>query len=139
MHIKKSIECWVIDTAQQKALLLRVPAKKGVAAFNQPITGGIEGVKTPTDGCIREVFEETGHHITPQNLHHIKSGFKIIVHENFHLDKTVFLYKTPVFYVILSPTEHESSQWVDLDKVEHLLTYPSNKQTFAWVKEFLKD
>jgi len=137
MYIKKSIECWLVDCQKQEALLLRVPAKKGNLAFNQPVTGGIEGAETPEQACIREVFEETGFRLQQNNLHCLRRNFRVSVDDTFELDKHVFLYETPVFEVTLSPSEHENYQWASFADIADLLTYPSNQRTWVWAEEFL--
>ena len=45
MKTKYSIECWIVDSQNEQALLLTVPAKGDTPAFNQPVTGGIEGAE----------------------------------------------------------------------------------------------
>lgn len=132
MYIKQSIECWVLDPAQKKALLLRVPQQAGQGAFNQPITGGIEAGETPEEACLREVFEETGLRLTHADIQCLKRDFKVIVDEAFQLNKFVFVCRTQLFAPTLSATEHESYQWAPFADVPALLTYPSNLQTWQW-------
>jgi len=136
MTVKRSIECWIISNDQDEILLLTVPEKPNKRpAFNQPITGGMEGDETPEEACVREVFEETGRRIEVKELINVKDEFMVKIDDDLTINKTIFAFKTDFFTPALSPTEHSDYKWVKCTELDSHLFYQSNKDTWAFVND----
>ena len=138
MKIKKSIECWIYDTAQNKFLLLHCPETLKHRPYWQPVTGGIEMGEAPFQSCLREIKEETGKSFTKEHLIRLFNDYAVqIPEEDMELSKNIFVVKTSGFDVTIS-NEHTDYKWVSPEDVEPMLLWESNKITFQEVKKFLK-
>lgn len=136
MKPKQSVECWIFQEDLNQVLLLTVPGKKDkYPDFNQPLTGGLKLKEKPINGCIRELFEETGRKIKPNDLILVKENFMVQITDKLTINKTIFMLKTPYFVPVLSPDEHKGFLWVPTMDVEKNLYYQSNKDTFKLVKD----
>lgn len=143
MQVKKSIECYVIKPSIDnicEVLLLHKPETKMHPSFWQPVTGGIENTESPADACIREVYEETGINLTPDQVNDLDFHFEIKLKESDLLIKknlfcTTFL--TDNVAVNIS-SEHDDYKWIPLQHVYQYLFWESNKNTFYHLWESLK-
>ena len=133
MKTKHSIECWIVDRETEQALLLTVPAEGDNPAFNQPVTGGIEGAETPLEACVREIREETGLNVNPQDLKLIHNGYTVPINDTLQIQKTLYLLQTKTFTPTLSPEEHTAHSWTPFNQVNDALYYESNRVSWGMV------
>ena len=120
LSIKNSIECWIISKDSKQVLLLTVPAKSGKnPEFNQPLTGGMEAGETPTEACLREIFEETGCKFTAPELTYLDTvnvrhgSGKEVFDFGYHAYR-INLDNTPA--ITINDAEHQAYMWVSLDE-----------------------
>lgn len=131
--IKKSIECWIYDEAQERFLLLHVSNQQ--VRFWQPITGGIEAGEMAPAAAVREISEETGIQIREGQL--VKLGKQSVeIEGGLCLDKSLFLVSVARKQVQLSP-EHDDFMWVPAAKVEERLLWPNNKASLVLARKQL--
>ena len=133
MKTKYSIECWIVDREKEQALLLTVPAEGGRPAFNQPVTGGLEGAETPLEGCVREIREETGLRVKPEELKLIREGYTVPISDTLQISKTLYLLQTQTFTPTLNPEEHTAHSWTPFNQVNDALYYESNRVSWGMV------
>mgnify|MGYP006428557311 CR=1 FL=1 len=133
MKTKYSIECWIVDCEKEQALLLTVPAEGDTPAFNQPVTGGIEAAETPLEACVREIREETGLNVKPEDLKLIRDGYTVQITPTLQIQKTLYLLQTQTFPPTLSPKEHTTHIWTPFNQVNDALYYESNRVSWGMV------
>jgi len=138
--IKPSIECWLLAGTvglDAPLLLLQVARTGEHPAYWQPVTGGVEPGETAEQACRREVWEETGLVLEASSLVRLGHMLEVQVGQRLTLRKTLFVTATPNQQVQLS-SEHSGWQWVPFNKAEELLYWPSNRETYTAVKQFLQ-
>jgi len=121
MTFKTPISALVlIHTTDLKILIMERADKVG---FWQSVTGSVEGVETPQQTAIREVFEETG--LIAQDYEftdwHTSNIYEIYPHWRHRyapgvVENTEHLYGLGLpspLNVKLSPKEHTRYEWVD--------------------------
>ncbi len=138
--IKQSIECWLFAeklNVNASLLLLQVEAKRNHPAFWQPVTGGMEPGETQEQACRREIWEETGIVVDAKRLVRLEPQFDVQIDEHLTVHKTLFIAATPNQQVQLSE-EHIGWQWVPFREANGLLYWPSNRETYTAIKQFLQ-
>lgn len=77
--IKYSIECWLYNDLEDRFLLLRCPVTHRHDEYWQPVTGG-RGLDEPcVAACLREVEEETGVVLAPEQLEVVIPEFSFCI------------------------------------------------------------
>lgn len=131
--VKYSVECWVYDFRQDCFLLLRCPATQDHPEYWQPITGGRHKNEPVLQACVREVQEETGILLGPEQVELVIPEFSFCIpNTRVELRKPVYLALVYEPEVILSP-EHIDFGWFVKDQVNNHLHWDSNRQSFAQV------
>lgn len=75
--------------------------------------GGVEEGETMMEAAIRELFEETGIVVVPEEI--VPMGVYVSRHKKFDIEIHVFEVHLPKYVeVILSPEEHSTFAWVDI-------------------------
>jgi 8-oxo-dGTP pyrophosphatase MutT (NUDIX family) len=115
-------------------LLLAVAAKENdYPAFYQPITGGIEVGECAEEACRRELCEETGLQLEPSSLHALPGLYEVVIIEQLTVCKTIFYVDTPSSDIRLNSSEHIGYIWCNSRRVDLLLYWQSNKDTWSRV------
>jgi len=135
--VKCSIECWIFDKNQSRFLLLKCPETNRHKEYWQPVTGGIEQGEDHITACLREIKEETGVVVEPDNVKLLLDGYRVYSDEK-DLHKTIFLTQTTGVEVILSD-EHIDYTWAEPSEVMALLLWGSNRVTFQRVMDYLEN
>ncbi|MCF2706716.1 NUDIX domain-containing protein [Arcanobacterium haemolyticum] len=129
--IRRSIEVWIC--ADDDVLLLHVPKGETCDGFWQPITGGIESGETSANAARREIWEETGLRIEPENLAFLEEEIIVPIDETLTISKTLYRCDIARFDVRTNPAEHDGYEWVKSDEVAGWLFWASNKATWKVV------
>ncbi len=131
--IKYSIECWLYNDLEDRFLLLRCPVTHRHDEYWQPVTGG-RGLDEPcVAACLREVEEETGVVLAPEQLEVVIPEFSFCIPDaRIELRKPIYLARVRNEKVILS-SEHIGYYWFDARDVERNLHWDSNKESFRRV------
>lgn len=131
--IKYSIECWLYNPLTNRFLLLRCPVTHRHDEYWQPVTGGRGENEPCLQACLREVEEETGVFLTPEQLEIVIPEFSFCIPEaRIELRKPVYLARVFSENVTIS-SEHIAYYWFDADEVEHQLHWDSNRESFRQV------
>lgn len=137
MRIKNSIECWVYNVVLKSFLLLKCPVTEKHGIYWQPVTGGVEPSESHEEACVREVREETGIEIFPDDLRTVAPFFRVEIPENdMDLRKRIFLVPVDSDAVSLSD-EHLGFQWVRPELVTRFLLWDSNRKSFSIVMDYI--
>ncbi|GAK58907.1 NUDIX hydrolase [Candidatus Vecturithrix granuli] len=138
MKTKRSIECWLFHRPRQQFLLLRCPMTRRHPEYWQPITGGVLAHERSIDACLREVREETGVVLQPENIVTVLEDFRVVVPE-YHLivRKPIFTAETAIDAITISD-EHLAYCWIAPEIVTSLLFWESNKVSFQAVQKFYR-
>lgn len=134
--VKRSIECWIFDKNLSRFLLLKCPETSRHKEYWQPVTGGIEHGEDNMTACLREIKEETGIVVEPDDVTLLLEGYRVYSDEK-DLHKTIFLTQTTGLTVTLSD-EHIDYTWADPSEVMTLLLWGSNRVTFQRVMDYLE-
>lgn len=105
---------------QGKFLLLRESKEyvDGAEEGKWDMPGGrIEAHETLHEGLIREVKEECGLQVVPENLLGAFDGFPVIKGEKCHVVRLYFLCRAETDTVTLS-SDHDACDWVDPEHVD---------------------
>ncbi|USB33398.1 NUDIX domain-containing protein [Paenibacillus sp. YPG26] len=137
MKIKNSVECWIVSNNQ--VLLLEVDKGKGHPKFLQPVTGGIEPGENSLIAVCREIYEETGLHVRPNELEQIINGYQVYIQEELlKIIKDVFILRLEKPFEVCISSEHTGYSWVHSTKVNKLLYWDSNKETYTIIESRLQ-
>lgn len=139
LPIRPSIECWIVDEdgGETRVLLLLALAGAYWPDFWQAVSGGMEAGETPVETCVREVWEETGLRVSPEQIESLGLTMEIpIPSDGWTVRKHVFLARAPQQPVTLSP-EHKDARWVPLRDVEAMLHWDSCRTALAHVRRRL--
>ncbi|CAM3150835.1 NUDIX domain-containing protein [Paenibacillus sediminis] len=136
MKIKNSIECWIISNNQ--VLLLEVDKGEDHPKLLQPVTGGVEAGESSINASCREIFEETGLQINPDQLELKVKDYEVYIpNEKLKIMKDVFLLKLERQYEVCISDEHIGYCWLHSTEVKKQLYWNSNKETFTLMEEHL--
>ncbi len=102
-------------------------------SFLQPVTGGIKNKESPLQACIREVEEETGVTLAPEQLQPLSEPFIAVIDKNLTIKKSIFYAAFPDVSIDLNPDEHIGWEICKLNEVESRLYWQSNKDTWQIV------
>jgi dATP pyrophosphohydrolase len=131
--IKYSIDCWLYNDMEDRFLLLRCPVTHRHDEYWQPVTGGRCADEPCVTACLREVEEETGVVLTPEQLEVVIPEFSFCIPDaRIELRKPIYLARVRSDKVILS-SEHIGYYWFDAQDVERNLHWDSNKESFRQV------
>lgn len=131
--IKYSIECWLYNDLEDRFLLLRCPVTHRHDEYWQPVTGGRCVDESCVTACLREVEEETGVVLTPEQLEVVIPEFSFCIPDaRIELRKPIYLARVRNEKVVLS-SEHIGYYWFDAKDVESQLHWDSNKESFRQV------
>ncbi len=98
-----------IECGDKFLTLFRADGTWGLAS------GGLGIGEKPKEAAVREIFEETGLIVKPNDLEDI--GVVRIELENLHVTYPTFkLQIAEPFSVVLDPTEHSDCRWVTLEE-----------------------
>lgn len=142
--IKRPISVLVLLHDQDGNVLLLERADK--ANFWQSITGSLEHDETPFQAALREVAEETGIILQPENLRdwHYCLEYEIYEHWRHRYAEGVthnlehwFSAEIPAQTIVkLSQGEHVAQQWLPADLAALKVFSPSNRAIIErWVKQ----
>ena|ERR1700754_730733 len=133
------------NTAQgREFLLLRRVSSHG--GFWQSVTGSLEDGESHIEAAVREVYEETGYSIRPQelielglvNVFEIAPQWRIKYASGItHNEEVCFALEVIKRDVVIDPVEHESFVWVDYDTALGMLYWDSNRRACAAVADLL--
>jgi dATP pyrophosphohydrolase len=120
------------ESGPRYLLLRRVPEQ---FAIWQPVTGGVEEGETPPRTAAREVLEETGYSLGPDDLRSFTGTFTFRLEGEMrrfypgHAEVVEHRFEAEVEERAprLDPAEHESHRWCGLDEALALLHWRSNK------------
>ncbi len=128
--MKKEKACGTIIIDNDKVLLIR--QKQGFYGFPK---GHVEGNETEVETAIRETKEETNLDVVVDESKRFEISY--IVNDNIDKKVVYFLAKlTGENKVVAQEEEINEVIWVDIDKVEDILTFDNLKE--LW-KEVLKE
>ncbi|WP_433944934.1 NUDIX hydrolase [Paenibacillus sp. SN-8-1] len=131
-----SIECWI--TFNNKVLLLEVDKGEDHLSFLQPVTGGIEAGESSTYACCREIFEETGLQVKPDQLELIIKNYEVYIpREELKIIKDVFLLRLDRKLEICLSDEHIGCCWIHFTEVKKRLFWDSNKETYKLIEKYM--
>ncbi len=101
--------------------------------------GHIDGDEKPEETAVREVREETG--VTATIIEKLGSIKYTFVWEGDNVFKIVTWYLMEYVSGDVSGHDYEvmEAKWFEITEAEKLLTYSTDKQTFAKAKKFLTD
>jgi dATP pyrophosphohydrolase len=134
--IKYSIECWLYHVLDDRFLLLRCPVTHRHDEYWQPVTGGRNPDEPCIEACLREVREETGIKLTPEQLELVISEFSFCIPDaRVELRKPVYLARVVSDKVVIS-SEHIAYYWFDADQVQSHLHWDSNRESFRQVLDY---
>ena len=125
----------VLYDGQGRALMLERVSPPG---FWQSVTGSLEEGETPFATAMREVAEETGILLSPEELKdwHTQNEYEIYEHWRHRYAPGVTRNTEHVFSacipaagpVRLSAHEHRAHRWLPLAEAAHLAFSPSNRE-----------
>ena len=108
------------------------------AGFWQSVTGSLEDGETPVQAALREVAEETGILLAPEELKdwHTQNEYEIYVHWRHRYapgvprnTEHVFSARIPAASPVrLSAREHRAYRWLPLAEAANLAFSPSNRE-----------
>lgn len=128
--MKKEKACGTIIIDNDKVLLIQ--QKQGFYGFPK---GHVEGNETEVETAIRETKEETNLDVVVDESKRFEISY--IVNDNIDKNVVYFLAKlTGENKVVAQEEEINEVIWVDIDKVEDILTFDNLKE--LW-KEVLKE
>lgn len=128
--MKKEKACGTIIIDNNKVLLIQ--QKQGFYGFPK---GHVEGNETEVETAIRETKEETNLDVVVDESKRFEISY--IVNDNIDKNVVYFLAKlTGENKVVAQEEEINEVLWVDIDKVEDILTFDNLKE--LW-KEVLKE
>lgn len=131
--IKYSIECWLFNPLTNCFLLLRCPATEKHEEYWQPVTGGRSQDEPCLQACLREVEEETGILLGPEQVETVISDFSFCIPETrIELRKPVYLARVYSDTVAIS-SEHIAHGWFKAGEVKRNLHWDSNRESFDQV------
>jgi dATP pyrophosphohydrolase len=131
--IKQSIECWLYHPPNDRFLLLRCPATSRHEEYWQPVTGGRIAGELPDAACVREVEEETGVKLVPEELELVIPRFSFCVPgTRLEIRKPVYLARVYSEQVVISE-EHIAYCWCDSTEVESRLYWDTSRESFRQV------
>ena len=131
--IKYSIECWLYNDLEDRFLLLRCPVTHRHDEDWQPVTGGRGPDEPCVTACLREVEEETGVVLAPEQLEVVIPEFSFCIPDaRIELRKPIYLARVRNDKVVLS-AEHIGYYWFDAQDVERNLHWDSNRESFRQV------
>ena len=125
----------VLHDGQGRALMLERVSPPG---FWQSVTGSLEEGETPFATALREVAEETGILLSPEELKdwHTQNEYEIYEHWRHRYapgvtrnTEHVFSARIPAASPVrLSEHEHRAYRWLPLAEAAHLAFSPSNRE-----------
>ena len=125
----------VLHDGQGRALMLERVSPPG---FWQSVTGSLEEGETPFATALREVAEETGILLAPEELKdwHTQNEYEIYEHWRHRYapgvtrnTEHVFSARIPAASPVrLSEHEHRAYRWLPLAEAAHLAFSPSNRE-----------
>jgi len=134
--IRPSIECWLVRRTPGGAavLLLHAPDAPGKhPPLWQPVSGGVEPGEDARTACRREVHEEAGLDLAPEDLVCVIDQITIAARPGLTLDKTVFAALAPAGGIRIDVREHDGHEWVPAGAVASRLLWDSHRTTWARV------
>lgn len=133
---KYSIECWLYHHITDRFLLLRCPATHRHDEYWQPVTGGRDKNETCIHACLREVREETGQILHPDQVYVVIPEFSFCIPEaRLELIKPIYLAPVNSDQVTLS-AEHIAYCWFASGDIDCRLHWDSSRQSFQHVLKF---
>lgn len=136
--IKYSIECWLYNDVEDRVLLLRCPVTHRHDEYWQPVTGGRNPEEPCITACLREVEEETGVVLSPEQIEIVIPEFTFCIPEaRIELRKPIYLARVRSEKVVLS-SEHIGYYWFDARDVDAHLHWDSNKESFRHVLSYIR-
>lgn len=136
--IKFSIECWLYNDIEDRVLLLRCPVTHRHNEYWQPVTGGRTPEEPCINACLREVEEETGVVLSPEQIEIVIPEFTFCIPEaRIELRKPIYLARVRSDKVVLS-SEHVGYYWFDTRDVDAHLHWDSNKESFRHVLSYIR-
>ncbi|MDO4998194.1 MAG: dihydroneopterin triphosphate diphosphatase [Neisseria sp.] len=139
--LKNPISVLVVLHDPNGDILLLERADK--ADFWQSVTGSVETGETPFQTALREIAEETGIVLTPEQLHdwHYSSVYEIYPHWRHRYPAGVSENLEHVFSAciardaVLDLTEHTAYQWLPAEQAAKLAFSPSNQEAILRLSE----
>lgn len=141
MKIRNSIECYILKKSSNSVkcydvLLMHKPENKVHPPFYQPITGGIENAEMPIDACIREVHEETGIFLLKNKVKQLDYNYEFYTKpKDMYVRKNLFLVFIKEEPLVTISDEHDGYMWTNIEKVNALLYWDSNKTALKKIME----
>lgn len=134
---QRKIQVWIWQG--DRFLLLKTTEKRG--AFWQPVTGKVEDEESLEQGALREAREESG----------LMFGDQLPLPLDFEFEfegkwgparEVAFALEAPdgregFPQILIDPTEHQDFAWLRKDEVLERLKWPSNRQAFEKLLEYL--
>lgn len=123
-------------------LLLRRVSSHG--GFWQSVTGSLEGEETHQQAAIRELREETGFQLTPDELVDLDLTNRFEIAPEWrskyapgvtHNEERCFAAEVEGRQVELDPSEHDAYLWVAYEAALDLLYWESTRRAFAAVRD----
>lgn len=134
MRYEKSCGAVVFKKEDNKILYLIIQNKKGTSIGNWGFPKGhMESGETETETATREIFEETGLHVT------FVAGFRHVLsyspHPQVKKDAVYFLAEANNGRVIIQKSEIANFKWLPFERAESFLTHDKGLLNLA--NEFL--
>jgi dATP pyrophosphohydrolase len=121
----------VVVCSQNAVLLLQTNAKRG--GFWQNVTGSVEEQEDWADAAIRELLEETGLRIRPNNLIDLNLQWQFMDRWGRDVEEKAFLATVDhVAKGVILSDEHQQFQWLSLTQEDwSLIKFESNRQAIT--------
>ena len=134
MRYEKSCGAVVFKKEDNKILYLIIQNKKGTSIGNWGFPKGhMESGETETETATREIFEETGLHVT------FVEGFRQVLsyspHPRVKKDAVYFLAESNNAKVVIQRSEIANFKWLPFERAESFLTHDKGLLNLA--NEFL--
>lgn len=107
---------WVAD-GKGKVLLTRRAKEKTFAGTWENSGGAAQAGETSRQAIARELFEETGIRVDPEEFRLIDSGTE----RNTHFDYYTVVRDVPLEEIVLLPGETDDVKWVSFDQVAKMI------------------
>ena len=107
---------WVAD-GKGKVLMTRRAKEKTFAGTWENSGGAAQAGETSRQAIARELFEETGIRVDPEEFRLIDSGTE----RNTHYDYYTVVRDVPLEEIVLLPGETDDVKWVSFDQVAKMI------------------
>ena len=133
--MKNTVACHAVLYYDDKILIVRRSKTDLKRPLEWDLPGGIaEEGEMPAEACSREVKEETGITINPQDLRLVFALTKFFQGNNNNVTWLIYLGESKKLDIKLS-FEHDKYEWVELNEAIDRINYPRFKNALKHIRE----